>query len=390
MTDDITTYRNGRIFDGTTLQDGYILSVSDGHVMAFGPEVGASHQGKVVDLNGDMLSPGFVDLQVNGGDGIMFNDDPSIKTLARIAHAHRTLGVAQLLPTLITDTPQKTRAAIAAAAEAIQAGVPGIAGLHLEGPHLSVARKGAHDADLIRPMTSEDLQTLQDAASALPVLKVTVAPENVSEAQVQTLTRAGVLVSLGHTDADFDTCLRYFAAGARCATHLFNAMSQLGSRAPGLVGAALNTGAVSTGLIADAVHVHPQTIRAAWAAKADPGQIFLVSDAMAVAGSDETAFELNGRTITRKSGILTLADGTLAGADLDLTTAVRILVDQVGLPIDAALRAATSVPSSLIGAAVPDVTREGSQISDVIRISRDLDGVAFLAETSPMLHSRPT
>lgn len=378
MTTDTTTFRNGRIFDGTTLHDAHALCVTTGRVTAFGPDAQIADQGQVVDLKGDILSPGFVDLQVNGGDGILLNDDPSVETLTRMAQAHRRLGVAQLLPTLITDTPENTRAAIAAATDAIQTGVPGIAGLHLEGPHLSVARKGAHDGELIRPMTPEDLQILLDAASALPVLKVTVAPETVTEAQVQTLSRAGVLVSLGHTDADYDTCLRYFEAGARCVTHLFNAMSQLGSRAPGLVGAALGTGAVSAGLIADAVHVHPQTMRAAWAAKAQPGEIFLVSDAMAVAGSDATSFDLNGRTITRKNGILTLADGTLAGADLDLTTAIKTLVEQVGVSLSDALRAATTVPAKLIGAPVPDVTRDGTSTSDMIRISADLSGVAFL------------
>lgn len=382
MTGTTTTFRNGRVFDGTRLHDGHALCALDGRVTAFGPDIEIPDTGRIVDLKGDILSPGFVDLQVNGGDGILFNDDPSVRTLVRIAKAHRRLGVAQLLPTLITDTPEKTFAAIAAATEAIQAGVPGIAGLHLEGPHLSVARKGAHDGELIRPMTPDDLGFLLDAASTLPVLKVTVAPENVTEIQVQSLTRAGVLVSLGHTDADYDTCLRHFSAGARCVTHLFNAMSQLGSRAPGLVGAALNTGGVSAGLIADSVHVHPQTIRAAWAAKATPGQIFLVSDAMAVAGSDATSFALNGRTITRKDGVLTLADGTLAGADLNLTTAVKTMVDQVGITLENALRAATSVPAGLIGTSVPDLTREGTQISDMVRISRDLSEVCFLEDIS--------
>lgn len=388
MTTNTITFRNGRIFDGTTLHDTHALCVTTGRVTAFGPDAQIADQGQVVDLKGDILSPGFVDLQVNGGDGILLNDDPSVETLTRMAQSHRRLGVAQLLPTLITDTPENTRAAIAAATDAIQTGVPGIAGLHLEGPHLSIARKGAHDGELIRSMTPEDLQILLDAASALPVLKVTVAPENVTEAQVQTLSRAGVLVSLGHTDADYDTCLRYFSAGARCVTHLFNAMSQLGSRAPGLVGAALNSGVVNAGLIADAVHVHPQTMRAAWAAKAQPGEIFLVSDAMAVAGSDATSFDLNGRTITRKGGVLTLADGTLAGADLNLTTAVKTLVDQVGIPLEDALCAATSVPAGLIGTSVPAPTREGTQTSDIVRISHDLSEVCFLGDTSPQSQPR--
>lgn len=377
MTQHVLTCLGGPIFDGTRLHDGCAIRFADGIATDFGPEAEIPRDGAVVDLAGDMLSPGYVDLQVNGGDGIMLNDDPSVQTLRRIAGAHRRLGVAALLPTLITDTPDKTRAAIAAAIEAVRAGVPGIAGLHLEGPHLSVARKGAHDAALIRPMEPDDLDALLVAAEALPVLKVTVAPENVTEDQVAALARAGVLVSLGHSDAGFGTCRRYFAAGARCATHLFNAMSQLGNREPGLVGAVLATGAVSAGLIADAVHVHPETMRAALAAKTGPGRIYLVSDAMAVAGTEVTRFELGGREIRRRDGVLTLADGTLAGADLDLTTALRVLTGQVGIAAETALQAATSVPAALIGRpsglAIP-----GTRLSDAIRIASGFTGVAPL------------
>lgn len=367
MTGARTTYFNGRIFDGEHLFDGHALSIEGGGVVALGPESDVERSGDVVDLNGDILSPGYVDLQVNGGDGVMLNDAPTVETLERIASAHRGLGVTALLPTLITDTPEITRAAVAAAVEATRAGVPGVAGLHLEGPHLSVERKGAHDPALIRRMEDADLAALLTAAEALPVLKVTVAPENTTEAQVRVLTDAGVLVSLGHTDADFATCCRYFEAGARCATHLFNAMSQLGNREPGLVGAVLAEGRASAGLIADAVHVHPATIRAAWEAKEGPGEIFLVSDAMAVAGSDLTEFELGGRRITRRDGVLTLGDGTLAGADLDLTTAVRVMVTEVGVSLEAALGAATSVPASLIGLT--------ATLDDPIRIASDLSGL---------------
>ncbi|KUF11357.1 N-acetylglucosamine-6-phosphate deacetylase [Pseudoponticoccus marisrubri] len=362
-------YRNGRIFDGTTLWTGHALRCGTGGGMELIPDEG----GAGVDLGGDILSPGYVDLQVNGGGGVMFNDAPEVETLRRMAQAHRALGVAALLPTLITDTPEVTRAAIAAATEAVRQGVPGIAGLHLEGPHLSVARKGAHDGALIRPMSEADLNALLQAAAALPVLKITLAPENATEAQVSALARAGVLVSLGHSDADYDTCLRYIAAGARCVTHLFNAMSQLGNRAPGLVGAALDSGAVHAGLIADAVHVHPATMRAARAAKTGPGRLFLVSDAMAVAGTDRTAFTLNDRTIRRDRGILTLEDGTLAGADLDLTTAIRVMVDQVGAPLEEALRAAITIPAGLIGRRTGLPDRSG-----LIRIAADLTSVRWL------------
>ncbi|MCG6883870.1 MAG: N-acetylglucosamine-6-phosphate deacetylase [Silicimonas sp.] len=379
MTSIGTTYRNGAIFDGTRLHDGSAVRFENGILTAFGPDADVARHGDEVDLGGDTLAPGYVDLQVNGGDGIMFNDDPSVETLRRIASAHRRLGVAALLPTLITDTAEKTRDAIAAAIDARRAEIPGIAGLHLEGPHLSIERKGAHDPDLIRPMEPDDLDALLAAAAALPVLKVTVAPENVTEAQVRALAAAGALVSLGHTDASYETCRRYFAAGARCVTHLFNAMSQLGNREPGLVGATLADGTVSSGLIADAVHVHPETMRTAWAAKTGPGRIFLVSDAMAVAGTDCTEFTLGGRRIRRKDGILTLQDGTLAGADLDLTTAVRTLVEHVGVPVDAALQAATSIPAALAGIP-PLVLKPGASLQrDMIRLARDFTSVTSLA-----------
>ncbi|CUJ85385.1 N-acetylglucosamine-6-phosphate deacetylase [Ruegeria denitrificans] len=376
MISESKTYLNGAMFDGTRLLCNYAMTFRQGALAALEPEGAARSEGQVVDLNGDILCPGYVDLQVNGGGGVMFNDDPTVDTIHKITEAHHRLGVVSLLPTLITDTPEKTKAAIAAAIQAVRAGVPGVAGLHLEGPHLSVARKGAHDGALIRPMKDADLAALIAAASELPCLKVTLAPESVSEQQVQALSDAGVLVSLGHSGANFETCQRYAAAGARCVTHLFNAMSQLGSREPGLVGAALATGQLSAGLIADGIHVHPETIRAAWAAKTAPGQIFLVSDAMAVAGTDQSAFKLEGRRITRTDGRLTLEDGTLAGADLDLTTAIGTLVNRAGVPLQDALAAATTYPAILIGQPVAQPLRAES----MIRISADLDSCSWLCE----------
>lgn len=303
-----------------------------------------------IPLGGGTLMPGFVDLQVNGGGGVMFNDAPSLHTLRIIAEAHRRLGTAAILPTLITDTPAKTTAAIQAARAAIDTGVHGILGLHLEGPHLAVSRKGAHDASLIRPMTQADCAELTQAARDLPNLMITVAPEAVSCAQITALTEAGVIVFLGHSDAGYDVACAAYAAGAKGATHLFNAMSGLASREPGMVGAALNTPTAAAGLIADGVHVHPATIRSALAAKKGPEQIFLVTDAMATAGSDITGFELGGRYIQRHDGRLTLSDGTLAGADLSMAQALRVMIEDVGDTPEAAYQRATSLPSGLLRA----------------------------------------
>lgn len=356
------------IFDGTARHVGHAL-VWDGPVVrAIVPEAEVPEDAEITHLGGGLLCPGFVDLQVNGGGGLMFNDDQSVATLQQIARAHARLGATSILPTLITDTPDRTTRAISAVADAIAQGVDGIIGLHLEGPHLSVARKGAHDATLIRAMDDADMARLLDAAAGLPILKITVAPETVTQAQIARLAGAGVLVSLGHSDADYATCVEAAGAGARCVTHLFNAMSQLGNRAPGLVGAALGLGGLSAGLIADGVHVHRASVRLAMAAKAGPGRIFLVSDAMAVAGSDADHFSLNGRRVLRRDGRLTLEDGTLAGADLDLLTAVQNIIAWGAASEEVALAMATSIPAELCrGKSTCGHLREGSK-ADILHL----------------------
>jgi len=343
-------YLGADIFDGEIRLQGHALLVEDGRVSALVHEGAIPDAAGVTWLDGGLIAPGFVDLQVNGGGGVMFNDDPSVDVLRVMARAHAGLGATAILPTLITDTARHTRAAIAAVETALVEGVAGIIGLHLEGPHLSVARKGAHEAGLIREMQADDLALLCEAAARLPVLMVTLAPENVSPDQIRVLAAAGVIVSLGHSDAGFEPCMAAAEAGASCVTHLFNAMSQLGNREPGLVGAALTSGGLSAGLIADGIHVHPATIRAALAAKQGPGRVFLVSDAMSVAGSAQTEFTLNGRLIRREGGRLTLEGGTLAGADLDQLTAIRNLVGWGIVGEDAALAMATSIPADVIGA----------------------------------------
>ncbi|PRY26327.1 N-acetylglucosamine 6-phosphate deacetylase [Aliiruegeria haliotis] len=338
-----------RIFDGSTLHDGAALLVADGRVEGIVPCDAIPPDHTREDLGGGTLAPGFIDLQVNGGGGVMFNDAPTVETLRTMAEAHASLGTTALLPTLITDTPEITRAAIAATSEAIRQGVPGIVGLHLEGPHLSIARKGAHDPSLIRAMTDEDEAALCAAAAQLPVLLHTCAPESVTPAQMRRLADAGILVSIGHSNCTFEAARTAAESGARCVTHLFNAMSPLGHRDPGVVGAALRRPDFSAGLIADFVHVHPDVVQIALAAKVGPGQIFLVTDAMAPAGTDQAEFTLNARTIRRENGRLTLADGTLAGADLDFPTAISNLLS-IGVAPAQALAMATSIPAGLIGA----------------------------------------
>lgn len=349
MNDQLIAFAGADIFDGTRLWSGHALLVRGAVIRGVVARADVPDTARIQLLDGGTLAPGYVDLQVNGGGGVMFNDAPSVATLTTIADAHAGLGATAILPTLITDSPDQTRAAIAAVAAAIAQGILGIVGLHLEGPHLSRTRKGTHDPDMIRAMTQSDVSTLLEAASTLPVLKITLAPESVTPQQMQSLSDAGIILSLGHTNASYDACCRAPEYGVRCVTHLFNAMSQLENREPGLVGAALDHGGLSAGIIADMVHVHPATIATALRAKRGPGRVFLVSDAMATAGSDIDGFILNGRAITRRDGRLTLGDGTLAGADLDLTTAVGNLVRDVGVTLDVALAMATSVPAGVIG-----------------------------------------
>ncbi len=367
MPEQTYVYTGARLFDGDALHEGHALVVQGGRVSGIVAEDDLPDGAEVKDLQGGILCPGFVDLQVNGGGGVMLNDAPTADTLTTMAQAHVRLGVTSFLPTLITDTPERTRAAIEAVAVG---GVEGVAGLHLEGPHLAVVKKGAHSGSLIRPMSDNDLALYLEAASRMPRLKLTVAPEAVRPDQIEALTKAGVLIALGHSDARYDDCIKAIAAGASMVTHLFNAMSQLGSRTPGLVGAALESGGVSAGLIADGVHVHPTSVRAALRAKQGPGRIFLVSDAMAVAGSETTEFTLNGRKVQRHDGKLTLEDGTLAGADLDLLTAIRNLVEWNAAFLEDALAMATSIPGAHLGPMAGRLI-PGAQ-ADMVHVSADL------------------
>jgi N-acetylglucosamine-6-phosphate deacetylase len=336
------------LFDGESWLSGHAVTIDDGTILDVVREDRLSPDIEVQRLEG-MLVPGFVDLQVNGGGGVLLNDAPEVETIRTICRAHAQFGTTALLPTLITDSREVTRRALEAGRAAATERVPGFLGLHLEGPHLSVERKGAHDAEFIRPLDDGDMRMLAQAARHLPALMMTVAPETVSPGQISALTAAGIAVSLGHSQASFGEAAAAVDAGARMVTHLFNAMSPLAHRDPGLVGAALERGELSAGLIADGIHVDPHAVAIALRAKNGPGRIFLVTDAMATIGTDMTEFTLNGRRITRSNGRLTLPDGTLAGADLDMISAVRFMHREIGLDLGEALRMASLYPARAIG-----------------------------------------
>jgi N-acetylglucosamine-6-phosphate deacetylase len=341
--------RADQVFDGTALhRDAAVQLGPDGRVVAVHHGADALPRGlPCTDLGGCTLAPGMVDLQVNGGGGAMVGAETNAAQLAGICATHARLGTTAILPTLITDAPEVTRQVLEAGFQAAQRGVPGFAGLHLEGPHLDPARKGAHDASHIRPMTAQDLTMLCDAARKLPALIVTLAPESVSAAQIGTLAQAGVLVSLGHSGCSAEQARAAHQAGAALVTHLYNAMGPLVNRAPGLVGATLTT-RLRAGIIADGVHVAPECLAIALQMKAE-SDLFLVSDAMAAAGTGMRDFTLGGRRILRRDGRLMLEDGTLAGADISLAGAVACLVG-LQVPLARALAMATRIPADVTGA----------------------------------------
>ena len=344
-----TAITGARIFDGDLWHEDAALLLDGSRIGAIARPWELPADVERIGMEGFSLVPGFVDLQVNGGGGVLLNERPDIDGIRTICAAHAAFGTTALMPTLITDTPAITEEVIAAGIAARTASVPGFLGLHLEGPHLSVARKGAHDPALIRPMEAEDRERTIAARRALDALIMTLAPESVTDDDIAALVAAGVTVSLGHSDSGYRTVAGAVAAGATMMTHLFNAMSPLGHREPGMVGAALDLGHVSAGLIADGFHVDPVSIGVALRAKRGPGRIFLVTDAMSTIGTDLTGFTLNGRRIFRKDGRLTLADGTLAGADIDMSACMRFMHREVGLDLEEALRMASLYPAEAVG-----------------------------------------
>lgn len=362
---DLLAISGARIFDSQHWHDDAALLIEFGSVAGIVRQSEIPSRAKRVDLGGGMLVPGFIDLQVNGGGGVLFNNDPSIDAIRTICAAHARFGTTALLPTLITDTAAVNDAAIAAGLAAEAARVPGFLGLHLEGPHLALSRKGTHDGALVRPMDDQDLARLTKAAGTLPHLLCTVAAETVTPQQVAALRAAGAVVSIGHSDAGHAQVSAAFDAGATMVTHLFNAMSQIGNREPGVVGALLDHPEAFAGLIADGIHVHPASIGIALRAKRGPGRIFLVTDAMSQTGTDIQTLTLNGRTITRADGALRLADGTLAGADLDMIDAVNFMVDAIGLDLDEALRMAALYPAQAMHIETQGHLNEGARASFV-------------------------
>lgn len=348
---DKSAYIGATIFDGQDVHTKCALLVNGDRIDGIVSVEAAGDDYTRVELNGGLLTPGFIDLQVNGGGGVLFNQDPSIKGIQTICEAHLRFGTTSLLPTLITDAPDITKRAIEAAIEAENANLPGFLGLHLEGPHLSMQKKGAHSPELIRHVTDQDIDALCEAKKYLSKLLITIAPESVNCDQISQLASCGIHLSLGHSAATAHQAKQAFAAGVSSVTHLYNAMSPLTHREPGIVGAALNADDIFCGLIADGFHVNADAINIALKMKTDSGKLMLVTDAMSTIGTDQTEFELNDRQVKREGGRLTLSDGTLAGADLDMISAVRFMAEQTNCDKFEALRMASSYPAQYLNVA---------------------------------------
>jgi N-acetylglucosamine-6-phosphate deacetylase len=334
----------GTVFDGLRLLHDSAVLIDGPNIAAVVPqrEVPASIPVHAVP-EGAWLAPGFIDCQVNGGGDVLFNDAPTAETVQRIAAAHLSLGTTSLLPTLITDTPAKMRAAMAAVREAAACS-PGVLGIHLEGPFLSPDRRGVHDAALFRVPSGEDAATLIEARSG--VMLVTLAPERVPAGFIRRLAAAGIRVALGHSAATYAETKTALAEGLTGFTHLFNAMRPLESREPGPIAVALETPGAWFGLIVDGHHVAPPMLRLALRGS---GRGMLVSDAMPPVGGSESSFVLNGAEIRVRDGRLTRADGTLAGAAIGMADAVRNCVEMLGLPLPQALRLASAEPAAFLG-----------------------------------------
>jgi N-acetylglucosamine-6-phosphate deacetylase len=359
-----------RIFDGHRWHDDAVILIDHGVVQGIAPrDQSAGDWPTEVMPPGTVLAPGFIDLQVNGGGGILLNDQPTREAMRAIARAHRRYGTTSCLPTLITDTRAKAAAAIAAARSLD--GSDGILGLHLEGPFISRARPGIHRADCILSATRDELDWLGELA-AVGSSMVTLAPECVPAGFVKTLAASGIRVSVGHSEADADTLTRAIDDGLSGVTHLFNAMPAMSARQPGIVGVALTDQRLTSGIIVDGIHVDPRVARAAFSAK-DRSNIALVSDAMPTVGAELDHFDLMGRQIQLRNGRLVSENGTLAGAHLELASAVKNAVKLVGISLDDALRAASLVPARFLGIEPHRGTLSEGARADIVALTANLD-----------------
>ena len=340
-----------RLHTSEGLVPGRALLLADGTIRDIVAEDAIPATARITRLAGGTLAAGFIDLQVNGGGGVMFNDAPTAATIAAIGRAHRAFGTTGFLATFISGARADMARAVAAVREVMDSGEPGVLGIHFEGPHINPVRRGAHDVQAIRPPAEGDIDLLASLATGRTL--VTLAPECVTPADIAALAARGVIVAAGHSEANADTMDTAMAHGLTGVTHLFNAMGPLGHREPDAAGAALTRDRLACGIIADGVHVHWDVLRLAWRAK-PTGKLYLVTDAMAPVGApagapDLKAIRIGNETARIVDGCLRLADGRLAGSLLDMGQAVRNCVMHAGIPLADALAMAAAYPADFLG-----------------------------------------
>jgi N-acetylglucosamine-6-phosphate deacetylase len=376
-----TALVNGRILtDGGGIVSGRTLLLSEGRIEALvdaaDPRCAASAR---FDLGGLLLLPGFIDVQVNGGGGVLFNEDPSPNAIRAIGAAHRRFGTTGFLPTLISDDVDTIGRAIDAAQSALDAGMPGVLGIHIEGPFLNWARRGVHDGRHLRQLEPGSISLLTRLRGGRTV--VTLAPEMTTPELIAKLASAGILVCGGHSEASFAQSAAAIASGLRGFTHLFNAMARLEARKPGIVGAALYGDDTWCGIIVDGHHVDPVVLELALRCKR-PERFMLVTDAMPPVGSTEASFVLQGRTIRVIDGVCRDEQGTLAGTALDMATAVRNAVHLLGLDLTQAARMASEYPAAFLrldherGRIAPGYRADLVALDDELRVARTWIGGA--------------
>ncbi|WP_371195997.1 N-acetylglucosamine-6-phosphate deacetylase [Glaciecola sp. SC05] len=369
------TYLTQHLFDGVQMHRNMHLQVDEGLIVAILP---ASTSPLEADESLDgLVCAGFIDTQVNGGGGVLFNHEPSFQSLQTMMRGHTKFGTTTMLPTLITDSGTIMQKAATAVKQAIETSLPGIAGMHFEGPHLSLAKKGIHPSEHVRSISDVDLMTF--TRSDIGKVMITIAPENVPPDIITDLVKHGVVVSLGHSAASFDLVQGAIEAGAIGFTHLFNAMSGLTAREPGMIASALTDPRIFAGLIADLHHVHPINCKLAYHC-IGPSRLMLVTDAMAHVGSDMQSLPWLDSTITKVGNKLVLEDGSIAGSCLDMAGAVKNMFDllSAGLPDDQpndvlseVLNMASQVPANMLSLSDRGELKPGNR-ADFVLLNDDL------------------
>lgn len=339
-------FYNAILFDGEQTHHNAFLVVNDQHIETVSMSRPDGPFEYSIDMNNQIIAPGFIDLQVNGGGGVLLNDQPTPEGIRAIVEAHQRFGTVAMLPTLISDSLDKMKTAVQATEYAISHRQAGVLGIHLEGPFLNPVRKGVHNAEFFQPLPASMVAFL--AAAKAGEILLTLAPEQSERDTIEAASKAGVHVFAGHTGADYQQTKAGLTAGIKGFTHLFNAMTPMTSRAPGVVGAALEDSDSWCGIIVDGFHVDPTTLKVAIAAK-PKGKILLVTDAMPTVGMVDKQFTLNGETIRAKNGRCATANDTLAGSDLDMITAVQNTVNWLGIEWQEAIRMASTYPAQAIG-----------------------------------------